>query len=249
MSAGGAPDPVALCETVIAETDDAGVRVRALGGLGVHLRTPERPAPLRRGYGDVDLVARPSDRAAIERRLESIGFTPDREFNSLNGRRRQIWWTPDQSTHLDLFLGRFEMCHSLDLDDRLPADHRALPAADLLLTKLQVVELNRKDVQDAATLLVSHELGSGDGEGTINVDRLVEVLSGDWGFFTTVTDNLGRLGELTSELSPENGDRVAATAAEIARAVDEAPKGRRFQMRARVGRRKRWYEIPDETLT
>lgn len=249
MSKGGAGGPLELCEAVITRTDEAGVRVRALGGLGIHLRVPERPAPLRREYGDADLVGRSADRTTIERELEQFGLLPEQEFNTLNGRRRQIWWSADQSTHLDLFLGEFAMCHSLDLDDRLPVDHWALPAADLLLTKLQVVELNGKDVRDAATLLISHELGGDDGEGTINVGRLRDVLSRDWGFFTTVSDNLERLPGLVAELSPDHGDRVAAVAAEIVRELDDAPKGRRFQLRAKVGRRKRWYELPDETLT
>lgn len=241
--------PFELCEAVIARTDVAGVRVRALGGLGIHLRVPRRPAPLERAYGDVDLVGRSSDRPAIERQLKTLGLVPEQEFNTLNGRRRQIWWTADQSTHLDLFLGEFAMCHSLDLGDRLPSEHRALFAADLLLTKLQVIELNTKDVQDAATLLISHELGGDDAEGTIKVDRLVDVLTNDWGFFTTVTDNLARLPSLVAELSPVHGARVAALSAEISNALQDAPKGRRFQLRAKVGRRKRWYEVPDETLT
>ena len=249
MSDPGGSNALELCEAVIARTDDAGVRVRALGGLGVHLRVPERPEPFRREYGDADVVCRSSDRTEVERELEAIGMLPEREFNALNGRRRQIWWSADQSAHLDLFLDEFAMCHSLDLEGRLPADHRALPAADLLLTKLQVVELNKKDVQDIATLLISHELGDGDGEGAINVDRLRDVLGSDWGFFTTVTDNLNRLPTLVADLSPDHCADVAERAAAIVREVENAPKGRRFQLRARVGRRKRWYEIPDESLT
>jgi len=239
---------IELCESVIEATDAAGVRVRALGGLGVHLRVPERPQPLRRSYGDVDLVARRGDRSTIERTLEGLGLVGEQEFNALNGQRRQLWWGEDGSTHLDLFLGEFAMCHSLRLDDRLPADHRALPAADLLLTKLQIVELNRKDVQDAAALMISHELGEGDADGVIDVDRLVAVLAGDWGYYTTVTDNLARLPDLVESLAPESAARVGASSREIVECLEREPKGRRFQLRAKVGRRKRWYEVPDESV-
>lgn len=248
LSEPGGTAAIELCETVIAATDAAGARVRALGGLGVHLRVPERPPPLQRSYGDVDVVARRGDRSAIERALEGLGLVADGEFNSLNGQRRQLWWREDGSTHLDLFLGEFAMCHSLHLDDRLPADHRALAAADLLLTKLQIVELNHKDVQDAAALMLSHELGEAEAEGVIDIERLLEVLTGDWGYYTTVTDNLTRLPELVESLAPDAAARVGVSSREIVERLEREPKGRRFQLRAKVGRRKRWYELPDESV-
>jgi hypothetical protein len=148
-----------------------------------------------------------------------------------------------------VFLGEFAMCHSLDLDQRLPAEHSALAAADLLLMKLQVVELNHKDVTDTAALLTTHRLGDSDAAGSINRRRIVEVLTTDWGFYTTATDNLERLPELVFALDPELARPVAEAAAEIRAEVDAAPKSRAFKLRARVGRRKRWYEVPDESIT
>ena len=128
------------------------------------------------------------------------------------------------------------MCHSLDLDGRLPADHPALAAADLLLMKLQVVELNHKDVTDAAALLSTHRLGDDDAAGSINRRRIVEVLAGDWGFYTTATDNLERLPDLVAALDAElgaHGRRMRPRRS--GRTVDAAPKSRAFKLRARVG--------------
>lgn len=115
--------------------------------------------------------------------------------------------------------------------------------------KLQVVELNHKDVTDAAALLSTHRLDDHDGEGSINRERIVDVLSGDWGFYTTATDNLEKVPDLVSAMDPELGRQVAETAGQIRADVEEAPKSRAFKLRARVGRRKRWYEIPDESIT
>ena len=75
------------------------------------------------------------------------------------------------------------------------------------------------------------------------------MLSSDWGFYTTATDNLDKISGLVSEIAPELGPDVAAAAAEIRDEVDRAPKSRSFKLRARVGRRKRWYDIPDESIT
>lgn len=226
-----------------------GIPMRALGGLGIDLRVTGVHAPLRREFADVDVAVPSKARREITDLMEEAGLVGDSEFNTLHGARRQIWWTPDQSTHVDVFLGEFRMCHRLELDGRLGVDHPALPAADLLLTKLQVVELNRKDVTDVAALLTTHSLDTGDEPGAINRERVVEVLSSDWGFYTTVTDNLERIPALVSAIEPEIGGQVAEVAAELHEEIARAPKSRAFKLRARVGRRKRWYEVPDESIT
>ena len=240
---------LSLTERLIGLAGARGVPVRALGGLGVALRAPDAHPALRREFADVDLAAGRRSRREVTAAMEEAGLRPEPEFNALQGARRQIWWTPDGRTHVDVFLGEFAMCHRLDLDGRLAVDHPALPAADLLLMKLQVVELNRKDVTDAAALLSTHRLGDDDEPGTINRSRVVEVLAADWGFCTTAGDNLERLPALVAELDPELGRSVGSAAAALREEVEAAPKTRAFKLRARVGRRKRWYEVPDESIT
>lgn len=226
-----------------------GARLRALGGLGIALRTRDAHRLLQREFADIDLAAGKKSRRQVAEAMEDAGLQAEPEFNALQGARRQIWWTPDRETHVDVFLGEFAMCHRMDLSERLPADHPALTAADLLLMKLQVVELNRKDVTDAAALLSTHRLGDDDNSGSINRNRLVEVLSNDWGFYTTATDNLEKLPDLVAAVDPELARRVTEAAIQIREEVDAAPKSRAFKLRGRVGRRKRWYEVPDESIT
>jgi hypothetical protein len=243
------PDQAAL----IALTDRlrdaaAGVPLRALGGVGVALRAPDAAAPLRRASEDLDLAAPRRARREIEDAFDAAGLLAEREFNALQGSRRQIWWTPDRGTHVDVFLGEFAMCHRLDLDDRLGVDHAAMPAADLLLMKLQVVHLNLKDVQDLAALLTTHALGEGDSEGVVDRGRLRDVLGADWGFYTTASDNLERLGDLVAEHAPEAEARVREQSAALRNELEAAPKTRAFRMRAKVGRRRRWYDLPEESL-
>ena len=244
-----APDQdalIALTQRLIAAAE--GVPLRALGGVGVALRTPAAAPALRRTSEDLDLAAPRRARRDVEVAFEGAGLVAEREFNALQGSRRQIWWTPDRTTHVDVFLGEFAMCHRLDLDERLGVEHSALPAADLLLMKLQVVHLNLKDVQDLAALLTTHELGDDDAEGVIDRGRLRDVLGADWGFHTTAGDNLERLGALVAEHAPEAEERVRAQSAALREQIAAAPKTRAFRMRAKVGRRRRWYELPEESL-
>ena len=235
---------IALALRLIEAGEASGLPLRAMGGAGVGLRAPDADPALRRDYGDVDLAAPKRARREVEDLMTAEGLEPEREFNALHGGGRQIWWMPDGSTHVDVFLGEFRMCHRLDLDPALARPGPALPAADLLLTKLQVVELNRKDVQDAAALLSTHPVA----DGGLSLDRLRDVLAADWGFYTTASDNLERLPEEAAALAPAVAPAVAAACGAIREELERAPKGTAFRMRARVGRRKRWYELPEETV-
>jgi hypothetical protein len=240
---------LALTRTLIDIADTRGVRLRAIGGIGIDLRATDAPPVLRRQFADIDLAASAKSRRELKDVLEAAGLHGDPEFNVLQGARRQIWWTADRDTHVDVFLGKFAMCHRLDFEQRLDIDHPALPAADLLLMKLQVVELNQKDATDAAALLSTHALDAHDGPGSINRDRLIDVLSRDWGFYTTATDNLEKLPGLVVGLDENLGRQIAEAAAEIREEVERAPKSRAFKLRAKVGRRKQWYELPEESIT
>jgi hypothetical protein len=241
MATASRDELIGLALRLIAMGEGAGLTLRAMGGAGVGLRAPDADPALQREYGDVDLAAPRRARRAVEDAMKAAGLEPEREFNALHGGTRQIWWTADGAEHVDVFLGEFRMCHRLDLEPALAQPGPALPAADLLLMKLQVVELNQKDVQDAAALL-----STADG---VSYERLRDVLVPDWGFYTTAIDNLERIPEAVATLAPGVAPVVAARCEAIRDELERAPKGTAFRMRAKVGRRKRWYELPEETVS
>ena len=237
---------IALALRLIEAGEASGLPLRAMGGAGVGLRAPDADPALRRDYGDLDLAAPKRARREVEDADDRRGARAEREFNALHGGRRQIWWTPDGSTHVDVFLGEFRMCHRLDLDPALAQPGPALPAADLLLTKLQVVELNLKDVQDAAALLSTHPVA--DGAPALD-STACATSSPPTGASTrprpTTSSASPRRPRRSRRPSPRRSPRRAARSA---RSSSAAPKGTAFRMRARVGRRKRWYELPEESL-
>jgi hypothetical protein len=210
----------------------AGLVLRLLGGAAIVLHSGGDP---HRPLGDLDAATRRSDARRLAAALAEVGYAPEPRFNALHGDRRLMFHGPHGK--LDVFVEVFEMCHRIDLGPRLPLDSPTLPVSDLLLTKLQVVELNAKDADDAAVLLRSHELAHGVGD-QVDLDYFSALVAEDWGLWRTLTGTLERL----EELQPD----VAEPSRELRRVLDESPKGRRFRMRARVGERKRWYELPDE---
>jgi hypothetical protein len=227
---------LAKSRELVDHAERAGVPLRLLGGVGIALHCPRiLGGHPHRSFADVDAVTSPQ----MARRLASVvielGYEPNTRFNAMHGDRRMMFTGP--SGKLDVFVGRFEMCHRVDLSGRLGLEQQTLPATDLLITKLQIVELNEKDAVDAALLLREHSLGEGDGDH-IDVLRLHEVVRDDWGLWRTMTKTLTALGDRVTG--------VAGRSSEVARVLDQAPKGRAFRMRARIGEHKRWYELPED---
>jgi hypothetical protein len=225
---------------------------RLIGGLGVaahdHVRVPPS---LVRAFADIDLVvARRAGRSAA-RALGELGYTPNARFNALHGSKRLLFYDMTNRRQLDVFVGEFAMCHRLDLDGRLNHHALALSAADLLLTKLQIVQLNHKDVLDAARLLLNHELSDDDGDlpgvDCLSNQRILSVTAGDWGWHTTLSDNLAKVARgLPKELAEREATVVVRRAEVLLEVMAAAPKSTRWKARALVGRRKAWYELPEE---
>jgi hypothetical protein len=247
------PAMVSAGRAVVEAAGAAGIPVRLMGGVAIWIRAsaPARAA-LGRDYPDIDLVAHKRQSRALRSLLEDRGYQPERVFNATHGARRLLYHSPDGSWHADVFLDTFEMSHTLDLGARLEAEPLTLAAAELLLTKMQIAEVNAKDLSDAAMLLWDHEPVAGaraaDGEGLLNLTRLSEVCGADWGLYTTVTDNLaacaGHLAELP--VGAHDAARIAGRIEVIEQGLQDAPKSLQWRMRAKVGRRVRWYEVPEE---
>ncbi|MFQ6001868.1 MAG: hypothetical protein ACE5LG_09425, partial [Anaerolineae bacterium] len=139
---------------VIDAARERGVYLRVIGGLAVKLHCPSAThRELSRTYGDLDCVGYRSQREEISRLLEDLGYEPNRRFNALQGHRRLLFENPELGFDVDVFLDVFPMCHELNFLHRLELDEYTVPVADLLLSKLQVVQLNEKDIKDTYALI------------------------------------------------------------------------------------------------
>lgn len=233
---------------LVRASDAAGTPLRLLGGLAVRARCPSFLGhPFARDCGDMDLAALGPPRK-LEDFFASRGYRPDTEFNMYNGGDRLLFRAPS-GTKVDVFVSSFSMCHTLPLKGRLTRDAETIPLAELLLSKLQVVEANAKDLSDAACLLTDHALAETDGD-CINVHRIGELCGGDWGLHRTLSLSLAKLRAWVESGGMEKDDPRRTTvldrAAGLERQVDDAPKSPRWRARALVGDRMRWYEIVEE---
>lgn len=232
---------------LIGLAEDRGLTVRLIGGTAVAQHCHgEQPEALRRTCADIDVVVRRADQRKFRSLLDASGYVSDQGFNAIHGARRLLYYDRRGGRQLDVFVGEFRMCHQLDLGDRLTLDPATLTPADLLLTKLQVVEVNAKDLTDAASLLLWHEIADERSGDVVGIDRLIDVTSRDWGWFVTFTENLTKIDQALPGLPSAEAALVGTRAAQIRQAVAQAPKSLRWRARARIGRHAPWYELPEE---
>ena len=202
---------------------------------------------LSREYKDIDFVT-PKDRGkATSRLFEEMGYEPDREFNAFNGGTRLLFHDPANQRQIDVFVGAFRMCHEIPVADRLTLDAVTPPLAELLLTKLQVVNLNEKDLRDIIAILYHHEVADQDGD-TINAERVAHLCAQDWGLWRTCNMNFDRVrgGFELYDLAADERAMVEARLDRLWARIDAEPKTRGWRLRDRSGDRKRWYEEPDD---
>ena len=242
-------DLILEVKRVIQQAETGGVRLRVLGGLGVYLYSPSADThlALKRSYADMDLVGLGRQGRQINDLFAALGYESNKRFNALHGETRLIFYDTENNRQVDIFLDRFQMCHTLDLRQRLLDGYFSLPMADLLITKLQIRELNAKDLQDTLVLLLDHEPGTGECLEWIDLSYLGRLVRDDWGLFTTLSDNLERSRQASPEyLSTTEAALVQGRIDKILGEMQAVPKSARWKMRARIGRRMEWYELPEE---
>jgi hypothetical protein len=226
-----------------------GMSARLIGGLAIWLRCPSvRDGPFERSYNDMDFAISAAAATKFKALLITQGYLPDQFFNGLHGATRLYYAEPAGRWSIDVVIDELVMSHKLDLRSRLDGPAPTITLADLLLTKLQVWEINRKDLGDTLCLLADHGLAEDDGDvDGISLPRVRSALGKDWGFCHTVLRNTRKVAELWSQ-EPLSGARhdVAAQTASLQQAIEDAPKSRAWRLRSRVGERVRWYETPEE---
>lgn len=242
-------DPLDEALDLVARAEHAGIPLRLIGGLAVRVLCPEFP-PRTRNRQDLDLASTSSARPQLTELLIGLGYEPDRRFNALYG-HKQLYFASPRGRAVDVLVDALEMCHVLEFRDRIERMPVTIDVTDLLLSKLQIVEINEKDVVDAVYLLAAYPVVAGDEPGTIGLDRIRAVVADDWGWWRTLTGTVEHIRELADaervDLVPAGTrNEVLDGLSQIRDAADTVPKTLRWKLRARIGERKRWYQVPDE---
>jgi Uncharacterised nucleotidyltransferase len=241
-------DIVQEADRLLAAAAAEDVPVRLVGGLAVRMHVNGNPV-ITREYKDIDLVTLKGRGKRVSEFMTAMGYEADRAFNATNGHRRLLYYDPPHSRQVDVFVGAFEMCHSIPITDRIGLHPSAVPLAELLLTKMQIVELNAKDQADILTILYHSDVADDDdGGGVVNAARIAQLTAADWGLWRTTRMNVERTRDALSgsSLSPDQQSVVRERLERLWDRIESEPKSTKWKMRNRVGDKVRWYEEPEE---
>jgi len=233
---------------------EKGIVIRVMGGLAIYLHSQNfkdlwgKIGRLgKKIFTDIDYVSYGKHRGKLIKLFEQRGFKINQQMLYHYGKSRQIYYG-EEIPMAEIFFDRLMMNHSIPYNKRLEADFPTTPLAELLLQKVQMVQMNEKDIKDAIILLRAHEIGSDDRE---KINKLVigGSLLNDWGFYYTATGNLKKIGESLQRyevLAPEDRQAVRDRIDELLDYLEKEPKGMKWKTRALVGRKVKWYKEVDE---
>jgi hypothetical protein len=236
---------------ILKASSEAGIILRVIGSLAFQLHCPKfgyLQAAMGRAYTDIDFAAYHRQTKEIQSLLSGLGYKEDREVFIVSEGGRAIFERPGIGIHLDVFYEKLAFSHVIFWNNRLEVDNPSIPLAEMLLEKMQIYQINEKDIIDTIMLLLEHPLGEIDVE-TINIKYVAGLCSNDWGLWRTTTMNLDKVRQLTQgykQLSDEQKERIDSQVKTALSRIEQEPKSLAWRLRSRVGDRVKWYRDVDE---
>jgi hypothetical protein len=219
-----------------------GIRLHCEGYQDL-FKTADRPLT------DLDFMSYGSCSSKTPELFESLGYEADPAVLRHFGRTRQVYWSRRLAgLHCDVFFDTLSFCHDIHFGGRLPEEGVTITVTDLLLEKMQIVQINEKDLKDTAILLRAHEVTDHDND-SLNAAYVSDVLCKDWGFWYTFTTNLQKLAEYVTTFdtlrAPEK-DIVREQIATLLDHIERKPKSTGWKLRSKLGTKKQWYKDVEE---
>jgi len=237
---------------IVDSANREGIVLRILGANAVRIHCPRFAYlhdALQREITDIDFIGYGKQNGKVLKLLDELGYVSDKRMRMFQFLGRFLFENPSNKRHIDIFFDKLEFCHTIDFKGRLELEYPTISLSDIFLQKMQIVQINEKDIRDIMVLLREHEIG-GQAKETIDGNYISGLLSRDWGFYYTVTTNLGKVRAFLPEyqgLSPGDRSDINAKIDRLSEAIEKREKSLAWKMRARTGTRQRWYREVDET--
>ena len=235
---------------IIDTANEKGIVLRVLGAIAFRLHCPKFRHILEsmRRITDIDLMAYGKQMNKVEKHFIDLGYEMRPPSFAALAARRRIFYDRKRSIVVDVFFDKLEMCHDIDFKGRLEIDYPTIPLAEMLLEKLQIVQITEKDVKDVIILLREHEIGDNDND-VINAKYIAKIFAKDWGFYYTATTNLKKIKQLLKDfdaLTDEDKKIVESRIDKLLDIIEKEPKSLGWKMRAKIGTKKIWYRKVEE---
>lgn len=232
---------------LLAREENSEIIMRLIGALAFYTRCPKfnyLQSSLGRTFTDIDFASYRKFTGRIISFLKACGYEEDPRVTQLFGESRLLFHDLENKRHIDVFMDELRFSHTISLKGRLEKDAPTIPLAELFLEKMQIAKINEKDLIDTIMLLREYDFDNTD-ENCINMAIILDILSRDWGFWKTVTDNLSTLRtyiERYPQLTSEDRKVVKTRIDRVLAAIEETPKSLKWRLRSRVGTKVKWYQ-------
>ncbi|MHA1238756.1 MAG: hypothetical protein ACTSSJ_05925 [Candidatus Odinarchaeia archaeon] len=226
-----------------------GLTLRLIGGLAVREHC-QIVSFCERDYSDIDTVALGKEVKKITELFKDMGYKENVNVRVESGGRRLQFYKDTPDNHIDIFIDTFEMEHDIELKNRLKIEKYTISLSDVLLTKLQIHKLNKKDVKDIITVIKDNKIGEEDKPGVVNVKYIAKLCAKNWGLYKDVTINIDKVASLINQckLSEEEMQETLKKLKMIKDAIENEPKTLKWKLRAKIGEKKSWRDsVEDET--
>jgi hypothetical protein len=234
---------------IVEEAQKAGAVMRVMGPLALHYHFPEHVdlyARLERlgerYFTDIDFAAYGKGREKVMAVMKALGYECDLNTLMTSGKTRHIYFG-GAVPMIDVFFDKLEYCHTVDYTGRLELDAYSVSLTDTLLQKLQIWEINDKDLKDVEFLFTCAAFGD-DDDRKVNQSYIARRLADDWGFWYTATTNLSRVREHVdgvSALSEDQRNTIKEVADRLEARIEAEPKTKGWAKRAKKGTSKVWF--------
>ena len=257
---------------IVEEARKQDVELRILGALAIYIHSKHDPYSMAiyekfgrfKGEGlvftDLDLIGYSKQRKGIMDLFEKrLSYKYDPYVKALFSGKRLVYYHPQGFFHVDIFFDKLEFSHDIYFGDRpekgvLHLDYPTISLAYLILEKLQIHEINWKDLVDLTVLIHAHELCSSvtsKSNECIDEDVIADVLANDWGFWYDATTNLALLkkiiiGAIPNYLDEKEARLIEARINKLVNAIDKKPKSKEWIKRSKIGTEKPWYRKVEE---
>lgn len=249
-----------LRDRIMKEADSRGIPLRIIGAIAIRTHSPEfkyLEYDLGRMLTDIDFVGYDKDIKRIRKLFVDLDYQEDPAIKAMMSgmgmgkiSKRLIFYENTLGIHSDVFLDEMKFCHVINFRKRLEKDHPTVPLAEMLLSKLQIVKINEKDIIDSIVLFREHEVGPSD-DNTINENYIAKLFAKNWGFWRTATENLQKIKKYAREydkLTEEDRANIVQKVERLETSIDAQPKSMKWRMRNKIGDKKKWYEDVEEVV-
>ena len=243
----GRTDRISESLRIINEGKKHGVILRMIGGLAVRAQCEDLEF-CEREYGDIDLVALGKEITQIRETFALLGYVEDISVALSTDRTRLLFRRSDSQNHVDIFLDKLRMEHTIDLRERLQIEELTISVSDILLTKLIVYVTNEKDYRDIFTIIKDKDFGEEDRPGMIDVNYLAETCAKDWGLFQDISAKIDECLRIMKyySISEIEAERIRSRFQKIRERMESSPKSLKWKLRGLIGKRIAWREIVQE---